>query len=375
MNPSQAFLIIFLLNLSYRIVCGQTDDDIIWSDMQSFGDRNRSSFSTYGSGTWSQIVSCASSSGFNDTDLGSFSKDRSRYCNRECRRGPCCAPRSPAELDVKFRHFSIGNEVRLLDWRNKDDVQYLGNNKVVFIIDGWLRKFSPKSWTVKVKDVFLNGSSDYSSVVIVDWGSRHGFLYNQAIQDVRVVGAMIGKAILNWNISDRTLLVGMSLGGQIISEAGRFTQENGNGSRIKECHALDPAGPNFDSCSVRLTKSDCQVVQVIHTNGQHSSIKFQLGSGVKSGHCDYWINCGFDQECSGMRTCSHRHAIYVYFSNLRRLCDYQAYPCPDCGAKTKNCLVVDQEANSSNVSPFLVCTPDSDLNFFVASDVTKRPYC
>ena len=96
--------------------------------------------------------------------------------------------------------------------------------------------------------------------MFADWRRANGVNYWQAIGNTRVLGAIIGRAILNWDIADRTLAVGFSLGAQIIGEAGAFTQANGNGTKINECHGLDPAGPFYDGCSndVTLDRSDCR---------------------------------------------------------------------------------------------------------------------
>ena len=112
---------------------------------------------------------------------------------------------------------------------------------------------------------------------------------------------------LNFQIADKALVVGFSLGGQIFAEAGKYVNQHGNGKQIAECHGLDPAGPWFDPLhgqmlDMELDKSDCKVVQVVHSSANYnpkvsidSAFMLKFGTGFKSGHCDFWVNCGHDQ--------------------------------------------------------------------------------
>lgn len=241
-----------------------------------------------------------------------------------------------------------------------------------------MEKFNNNSWTLLVKDTFIKLEGE-TNVIIVDYGDSQTIRYWQSVQDIRVVGAMIGKGIVNWKIAARSLLVGLSLGGQIIGEAGRYAQlyseeATGKVSKIKECHSLDPAGPGFDGCDVRLTKDDCEVVQVIHTNARQRPVRLgdiSLGTAFKSGHCDYWINCGFEQGCEG-RSCSHVHSVKVYYSSINHLCDYKAIPCPECGKKREDCLF---KTFFKGTDFLKACRHDMDSNYYVASNATKSPYC
>jgi hypothetical protein len=249
-----------------------------------------------------------------------------------------------------------------------------------------MQKFGPASWSLKLKDDFFNNDPE-TNVIIVDYGDHHTIKWLQSVQDIRVVGAMIGKAIVNWDIANRSLLVGLSLGGQVIAEAGRYTQmyskeKNGKLSKIKECHSLDPAGPNFNGCNISLNRDDCEVVQVIHTNAREYPDKFgdtSLGTFFKGGHCDYWFNCGFDQRC-GTNMCSHIMSLHIYMNYVQRKCDYEAIPCPNCGnavspPKRKDCLSQEILRTHGNQTFLMLCSPDMNDNFFVASDAKTKPHC
>ena len=151
-----------------------------------------------------------------------------------------------------------------------------------------------------------------------------------------------------------------------------------------------------------LTKNDCNLVQTIHTSAESVNIigfaAARLGSYIKSGHCDYWVNCGYNQgPCidvdfkrmiRGMvqlmaaksnneieswfqdRFCSHWRSPAIYISSLTRTCNYGAKECPGCssGKCNKDGNVLD------TLPPYSKCTPDDDKDFYVKSN-HWHPYC
>ena len=318
----------------------------------------------------------------------------------------CCNPQTPKMLDVKFRLKVPGSEdEKILNWRDPLHRQFLGNNsRVVFIAHGWLEKMSTSEWMTALRDEYLKRGA---SVIVVDWRRGNGVQYWQAMANVRIVGAMIGKSILNWGIHQRTLMIGFSLGAQIAAEAGLYTQVNG-GVKIDECHGLDPAGPFYDGCDkdVRLDKDDCRLVQVIHSSAERvpvvGTLAMSLGTIHKSGHCDFWINCGHRQgpcvdldfldfmKASGRLAlmsdgemqdwifkrvmCSHWRSPLVYLSAIRQECKFEAFPCPDCGNHRKNCLHTLGSQTNNTLLPFSQCTPEMDDNYYVKSG-SFEPFC
>ena len=148
---------------------------------------------------------------------------------------------TPEAMGVQLRLSHLKQrEERLLDFRDPGDrVHLLPTGRVVFIIHGWLERTTSHRWIVTMRDTFVSYGE---SVIVVDWRKGNAGQYWQSLSNTRVVGAMLGRAILNWDIAHRTLMVGFSLGGQIIGEAGLFTQVNSGTRRtlINECHALDP---------------------------------------------------------------------------------------------------------------------------------------
>jgi hypothetical protein len=294
----------------------------------------------------------------------------------------------------------------VLNFRDPEDRKYLtAPGRIVFIIHGWVEKMSALKWITDMRDGFVDLDEN---AIVVDWRRGNSVHYWQAIANTRVVAAIIGRAIINWGIADRTLIVGFSLGGQIAGEAGRYTQQHG--VLINECHGLDPAGPFYDGATtdILLKKSDCRVVQAIHTSAEDvnelSLFAVRFGTYRKSGHCDFWVNCGFNQgPCVDVdfgemmkasarlalmsdgeminyvatRACSHWRAPEIYNSALRGRCVHDpllSYPCPDCGT-THYCMKKGKDIPANNTfPPFSKCTPDMDVNYYVSSSAFD-PYC
>lgn len=78
----------------------------------------------------------------------------------------------------------------------------------------------------------------------------------------------MGNFILNQNISLETVhIIGHSLGAHIASVAAQ-TITNATKQKIYRITALDPAGPGYlYKKTNKLSKSDANIVDVIHTDG------------------------------------------------------------------------------------------------------------
>lgn len=319
----------------------------------------------------------------------------------------CCNPTRPQHLAVRFRLKVKGQDELILNFRDPSHSKYLpAGGRVVFIVHGFMERMSSSKWLTEMRNAFADQGD---SAIIVDWRRANAGHYWQAMANTRVIAAMIGRAVLNWRIAERTLVVGFSLGAQIAGEAGRFTQKYG-GVMINECHGLDPAGPFYDGCpdEIQLDKSDCRVVQAIHTSAEDFKVigplAMRFGTYKKTGHCDYWINCGHTQGlCRDMKfadlmkamtrmmhlsdgefgnwllsqVCSHGRAYEVYVSSLMNRCKYPAFPCPDCGkfGSAVDCRSGMKPQSSNNtLPPFSTCDPTQDVNYFVSSDA-YHPFC
>jgi hypothetical protein len=319
---------------------------------------------------------------------------------------------SPADIKVQFRLYEQGGGARNLTWDevNHPDVIAHGSQykDLVIVTHGYLEIVTPKIWMYDVKDGYL--ARGFDAVIIVDWDQGNALDYFQAVGNVRSVGMMVGRLLSAWGIHERTRAVGFSLGAHIMGEAGKYVQQVTGGQKIADCHGLDPAGPLYDGCpnDMVLDKSDCTLVQAIHTSAEFvrtlGPLNTQLGTNRKSGHCDYWINCGTSQHpCSGssftelltqtatldLKTaatsvknmtiavaCSHNRAPEVYVSQVLQTCQLSARSCPSCGTQ-KDCLKDVGEDVGFKMIPDDGCDPSMDENYFVQTKLVKpgEPLC
>ena len=195
------------------------------------------------------------------------------------------------------------------------------------------------------------------------------------------------------------------MGGQIAGEAGKYLKERGH--MIRECHALDPAGPYFDGGSdeVNLDKSDCGLVQVIHTSASHSpatSIEefplLRIGTSKKVGHCDWWINCGhyqyekclhldhgemyqafrnstkkgddgpLFQNLQQQLFCSHNRGGIIYVSAVKKKCNFISYVCNNCDQGESDECTSDKTKEPNSLPPDADCTPDMNVNYLLHTE-------
>ncbi|KAI1278756.1 Pancreatic lipase-related protein 2 [Halotydeus destructor] len=318
-------------------------------------------------------------------------REPKKYCNGCQREAICCGPEDPADI-VVFRFVIVGDEQVVMRWDHIEDCVLLeACGHVVYIVHGYHETFQLSAdYYDKIRDGWYNRGS---CVIMVDWSKGNHHNYFQSIANVRSVGAAIGFNIKQCGKSDRTLVVGHSLGGQIIGEAGKFFTNVTQGAKIPLCHALDPAGPFYDDCSkdVRLNADDCKEVHVCHSDAQEESHTpagaTGYGSNIKCGLCDYWINCGYEQRknpCDGMSTAdyyagsekggpefaeragaherTYNHVIcpHAYGNQLRDPC-LKGIPCPGC--PDKNCPPLD-ERDQVPTTPLMIdydCTAPADF--------------
>ena len=294
------FVILTLTNCSQLVTFDATSDmaNLVSSLLKSVGQGLKNTLHCLTDGSTS----------VSDKFIGQLLADRENYCPFECLRALpgvlCCTPQMPDELGVKFLFYSSNNDINTLaidlNWEQVNTMTPpVGrDSKLVMLVHGFTENAHISPWMDRVRRSYQGQGWD---VVVVDWSFGAELLtYWQSVANVRTVGAMMGQLAIAWNVVDRSRLVGFSLGGQIIGEAGRHVQRMLNGQKLASCHGLDPAGPFFTGCvRTQLQPSDCDLVEVIHTSAE--PIKnlglaiLSLGSRTKSGHCDYWINCGYTQ--------------------------------------------------------------------------------
>lgn len=130
----------------------------------------------------------------------------------------------------------------------------------------------------------------------------------------------------------------------------------------------------------------------------------QLGTAYKTGHCDYWINCGHFQPACGVEnfgqlllatntlekrllllqqnvymdtSCAHFRAAMVYLSAAQGDCDYKTEVCADCGAPLSLAnlgLTCTHAGVGYKMPPLSECVAGDNKNFYVSS-VGADPYC
>lgn len=100
----------------------------------------------------------------------------------------------------------------------------------------------------------------------------------------KVIDALVAHGM---RLQDLTI-VGHSLGCHISGRAAKQLKSEG---KIAVIIALDPASVLFDyfETDKRLSETDAEYVQVIHTDGGHYSFEFPLG------HADFYPNGGKNQ--------------------------------------------------------------------------------
>lgn len=204
----------------------------------------------------------------------------------------------------------------------------------------------------------------------------------------------------------------------MIGETGNYLKKL-HSQPIASCIGLDPAGAAFDGLAenYRISRDDCELVQVIHSSALTALFPFSLplgeiGTRFKSGHCDFWINCGhFQLGCNyelrkdrieaaikgliqkrsdaeliklitAQLLCSHVRAAYVFASFISQKCDYKSELCDhntgQCGQTNSLKKAAKCEGNPAglgmSLAPYNDCHARDNLDFIIR---TKKefPYC
>ncbi|XP_022821933.1 pancreatic lipase-related protein 2-like [Spodoptera litura] len=152
------------------------------------------------------------------------------------------------------------------------------------------------------------------NVIVVDWRGLANGPYSTAVAGVPNVGVHLGNFVTwlintaggNWN---QVHFVGFSLGAHVVGNAGRQT-----GNRPARITGLDPAGYLWHSNSNRLSSSNGQYVEAIHTDGN------ALGIMNPSGNADFYPNGGkhWQPGCALQgNACSHGRATELFAATVR----------------------------------------------------------
>ncbi|XP_075970569.1 lipase member H-like [Anticarsia gemmatalis] len=152
---------------------------------------------------------------------------------------------------------------------------------------------------------------DDVNVIVLDWSRLANRSYTTAKGGTAAVGRGLGQFV-NWLVAngfsayDRIHLVGFSLGGHLVGNAGRET-----GGSVIRVTALDPAGPLWSRDNGRVVATDGQYVEVIHTNTGF------LGYTDPCGDADFYPNGGSSMPGCWLSSCSHNRAFEYMASTVK----------------------------------------------------------
>lgn len=344
--------------------------------------------------------------------LGRIELEANTYCDprtlRAIPRRTCCFPQLPGRNFPRMALYPVNASAFTknaipLDWRSVEDSRKIpAAERIVILVHGWretpLRDGS--LWIYPTIEAWTKLRQ--TPVIVVDYTNTSNYHYFQNAANVRTMGQALGYAIVNWQIANRTHLVGFSLGGQMVGEIGKYTQRHGH--LIKECIALDPAGPGFDSGSPRIhiTPNDCELVQTVHSSSESvpdslGIVTRQFGSYYHTGACDFWINCGRRQAADCMlpilgatmnnapsnlyyysvpSACSHHRAPLLYSASVAGKCNYTGYECTNCNDfRLTNGCRVNFQGEQMHLPPFNSCKPGDRKDFYLQTQGNTYPYC
>ncbi|CAH0592295.1 unnamed protein product [Chrysodeixis includens] len=195
-------------------------------------------------------------------------------------------------------------ELRLGDANSVLNSNFDFSKVTVFLAHGWNGNGRNKMNGL-LTEAFLE--NDDVNVIVLDWSELANRGYTTARQGTAEVGRGLGQFV-NWLVQlglsyDRVHLVGFSLGGHLVGNAGRET-----GSLAARVTALDPAGPLWGWGRDHIAKTDGRYVEIIHTNTDF------LGFQDPCGDADFYPNGGSGMPGCWTNSCSHSRA-YEYMAS------------------------------------------------------------
>lgn len=164
-------------------------------------------------------------------------------------------------------------------WGNKgiNGSQTIDKNQKTYVIaHGWLGGLkapgTPDDWLQNMAQAIRQREPN-ANIIIADWheqaGSQFPIPYIPSANDTYSVGEDVAKYLYTNGIdSDKTVLIGHSLGGQVVGAAGKAYKELTNGRLLSRIIGLDPAGPLFEiffNPKYYLDSSDAQQVDIVHS--------------------------------------------------------------------------------------------------------------
>lgn len=204
------------------------------------------------------------------------------------------------------------------------------------IIGGWLA--GPDSFLYNsLRDAYL--SRDNLNVIVVDWGiiSKQGYLIvRKYVEPIgKQIAQFIDRLVRTKNVSHNSFyVIGHSVAAHIAGFAGKHTSQ-----KINTIFGLDPTAIMFpiDKPEQRLTSTDAQYVEVIHTESR------LYGYWDPLGHADFYANYGVFQPGCTEPTCSHLRAVDLLAESIMSDDAFDSLECPFVKIQLKNCETEDED--------------------------------
>lgn len=214
------------------------------------------------------------------------------------------------------------------DEQDEDSVEHShfdNEHPTRMIIHGWNGDYEQEAVT-KITEAWLSRGA--YNIIAVDWPQACSLSYSKAVCAVPEVGLEVATMITclrrKYRMPMDTLhVIGYSLGAHVAGYAGK----NINGRQIHTIIGLDPAKPlyYFDQPKKRLSDTDAQYVEVVHTNAILFGFREPIGTS------DFYVNGGMWQPNCGIllsSICSHDRAV-TYYAEAITLRNYGSIKCRD----------------------------------------------
>ncbi|XP_069156080.1 pancreatic triacylglycerol lipase isoform X2 [Procambarus clarkii] len=291
-------------------------------------------------------------------------------------------PLSVRDLTPKFCLYTRANpsrcQLRLGDPGSVTSSNFRTGAEVKVLTHGYL-EHGDKKWLKRMVAEFLILGD--LNVIVLDWLSGSGPPYTQTVANIRLIGAILGRFILDLRDyvgvePGHIHVVGHSLGAQLAGYTGLYLKERG--ASLGRITGLDPAEPYFEGTEpvVRLDPTDADLVDVIHTDAG-PIITGGLGTLQTSGHLDFYPNGGIRMPGCGAHLidsvakeqgnipygirrfigCNHIRSYEYFTESINAACPFlsiecgswEAYlkgRCWECGRSWERCARMGAHAHS-----------------------------
>ncbi|XP_013100122.2 pancreatic lipase-related protein 2 isoform X2 [Stomoxys calcitrans] len=244
--------------------------------------------------------------------------------------------------DIKFMLYTRKNPFKAQNLYLSDDKRLRKSNfnfnyPLVIYLHGFSESATgERQSSQEIKDAFLK-TGNYN-VILIDWSAMTAVpWYANAVENLPVAARYMARFIrflVQKGFAAKNMhLIGFSLGAEVSGFIGKQLQEWS--ILLPRITGLDPALPLFEDGSVnrRLSPSDAQFVDIIHTDGGI------LGNPEAMGHVDFYPNGGHAlqpgcarQEIAnnrwlGILSCSHQRAWEYFIESVHYPMAFPANRC------------------------------------------------